>query len=87
LTFSIREILDSLEQHAFSPTGNPMFIYDYPLRIHLQAPFRAIQLTPEKQEYNKSMSSVRVVVEWIFWIVINYYKFVDCKKNLTIGLS
>lgn len=35
----------------------------YPLRIHLQAPFRQVQLKPEMEEYNKSMSSVRVAVE------------------------
>ena len=33
------------------------------------------------------MSSVRVSVEWIFGDVVNYFKFTDFKKNLTIGLS
>ena len=39
--------LDDLEQHAFSPCGIPMCVYDdpaYPLRIHLQAPFREMHL-------------------------------------------
>lgn len=73
-------LLDLLEQHAFSPAGNPMCIYGdpaYPLRIYLQAPFRQVQLTPEMEEYNKSMSSVRVAVEWIFGDIVTYFKFVD----------
>ncbi len=82
--------LDDLEQHAFSPCGIPMCVYGdpaYPLRVHLQAPFREMQLTPEMEEFNKSMSSVRVAVEWIFGDIINYFKFLDFKKNLKIGLS
>ena len=39
------------------------------------------------EEFNKSMSSVRVAVEWIFGDIINYFKFLDFKKNLKIGLS
>ena len=33
------------------------------------------------------MSRVRVSVEWVFGDVLNYFKFVDFKKNLKIGLS
>ena len=83
-------LLHHLEQHAFLPAGNPMCIYGdpaYPLRVHLQAPFRQVQLTPEMEEYNQSMSSVRVAVEWIFGDITNCFKFVDLKKNLKIGLS
>ena len=32
------------------------------------------------------MSKVRVEVEWIFADVINYFKFLDFKKNLKVGL-
>ena len=39
------------------------------------------------EEFNKSMSAVRVLVEWIFGDIINYFKFVDFKNNLKIGLS
>lgn len=59
----------------------------YPLRVHLQSPFRDARLTPEMQAFNASMSSVRVSVEWIFGDVVNSFKFVDFKKNLKIGLS
>ena len=44
-------------------------------------------MTPLQNEWNKEMSSVRVSVEWIFGDVINYYKFLDFRKNLKIELS
>ena len=59
----------------------------YPLRVHLQGPFRNSHLTPLMKAYNGSMSSVRVFVEWLFGDIIEYFKFVDFKKNLKIGMS
>ena len=53
----------------------------YHLRLHLQAPFREAQLTPEMVAYNKGMSRVRVVVEWSFGDIANYFKFMDFKKK------
>ena len=53
----------------------------YPLRPHLQAPFRGNNLTNDQIEWNKSMSAVRVFVEWIFGATINYFKFMDLKKK------
>ena len=63
--------------------GNPA----YPLRVHLQAPFRHGILTPMMEGYNAEMSSVRVTVEWLFGDIINDFKFLDFKKNLKIGMS
>ena len=83
-------LLRNLEQNAFLPDGRPACIYGdppYPLRIHLQAPFRAVRLTPDMEAFNKSMSNVRVSVEWIFGDIVNYFKFMDFKKNLKIGMS
>ncbi len=83
-------LLDSLQQHAFSHIGRPLCIYGdpaYPLWVHLQAPYRAAVLTLQMQEFNRSMSAVRVSVQWFFGDIINYFKFVDLKKNLKIGLS
>ena len=37
--------------------------------------------------YNASMSAVRFSVEWLFGDIINYFKNLDFKKNLKIGLS
>lgn len=79
-----------LSQYAFSSTGDPMCLYGdpaYPLRIHLQAPFRNAVLTPQMHFFNESMSSVRESVEWLFADIVNYFKFLDFKKNLKLQLS
>ena len=83
-------LLNDLEHHSFSPTGNPMCIYGhpaYPLHTYLQAPFRNALLTAQMEDFNKSMSSVRSSVEWIFRDIVSSFKFLDFKKNLKIGLS
>ena len=36
--------------------------------------------------YNNSMSSVRVSVEWLFGDIVDYFKFIDLKKNFKIGM-
>ena len=83
-------LYNSLQAHAVSTTGQPMCIYGdpaYPLRIHLQAPFRQRVLTPQQQASNGSMSAARSSVEWLFSDIVNYFKFLDFKKNLKIGPS
>jgi len=84
-------LLHVLRQHAISPGGHPMCVYGdpaYPLHVHLQAPFRnGVHMTPQMMAYNKSMSEVRVSVEWVFGDIANYFKFMDFKKNLKIELS
>ena len=83
-------LLQELQQYAFSPTGQPMCVYGdlaYPLRVHLQTPFRRMPLTALMQDYNASMSAVRISVKWLFGDIINSFKFKDYKKNLKIGLS
>ena len=59
----------------------------YPLRVRLQTSFRNMILTPQIVNFNKGMSSVRVSVEWLFGDIVEYFKFVDFKKNLKIRLS
>ncbi|KAK3728021.1 hypothetical protein QZH41_009525 [Actinostola sp. cb2023] len=84
-------LLQQLQQYAISPNGRRMCIYGdpaYPLRPQLQCPFRNVPaLTPQMQAFNTSMSSVRISVEWLFGDIVNFFKFVDYKKNLKIGLS
>ena len=75
-------LLHVLEQHAFSPVGQPMCVYGdpaYPLRVHLQAPFRDAVMTPQMAVYNASMSATRASVEWLFGYIINYFKLMDFK--------
>ena len=52
--------------------GNPTA---YPLYSHLQKPFQGPRLNDEQKEFNTSMSSVRMSVEWLFCDLINYFKF------------
>ena len=83
-------LLPLLNTYSHDPAGNQLCIYGdpaYPLRIHLQAPFRGPGLTHIQKQYNKAMSRVRVSVEWVFGDIVNYFAFVDFKKNLKIGLS
>ena len=50
-------------------------------------PFRGLHLTPLQRQFNTAMSSVRASVEWVFGDIINYFSFLDFKKNLKLGLS
>ncbi|XP_065067584.1 uncharacterized protein LOC135693124 [Rhopilema esculentum] len=73
-------LLQLLEQHSVSPNGDIMCIYGdpaYPLRPHLQAPFRNADLRERQHLWNQRMSAVRVSVEWLFGDIINYFKFLD----------
>ena len=65
-------LLQDLQNHAYSPTGQPLCIY--------------AQLSSLMHEYNRSMSQVRIAVEWLFGDIANSFKFTDYKKNLKIGL-
>ena len=83
-------LLNQLQKYSFSTAGNILSIYGdpaYPLRPHLQSPFRGAHLTPLQNDWNKSMSAARVSVEWIFGDIINYFKFLDFKKNLKVQFS
>ena len=83
-------LMNQLEMHSHNTVGQPLCIYGdpaYPLRVHLMAPYKNLPLTPEQQAFNKSMSSVRTAVEWVFGDITNYFSFLDFKRNLKIGLS
>jgi len=83
-------LLPQLQLYSHTPTGDPLCIYGdmgYPLRPQLQTPFQGLHLTPLQQDFNLAMSRVRTSVEWIFGDIINYFSFLDYKKNLKIGLS
>ena len=80
-------LLTQLQQHPFSPNGQPLCVYGDPaylLRIHLQGPFKGANLTPLQRDYNKSMSQVHTSVEWVFGEIVDYFRF---RKNLKIRLS
>lgn len=55
-------LLNELERHAFSPTGQALCIYGdpaYPHRVHLQRPFQYGLLTQQMQNFNGSIVRVR----------------------------
>lgn len=84
------ELLPRLEAHCIYPAGQPLCVYGdpaYPLRVHLQGPFKGAIQTPMEHAFNQSMSKVRVSVEWVFGDIVNYFAFLDFKKNLKVGLS
>ena len=69
-------LLASLEVHCNAPAGEPLCIYGdpaYPLRRHLQTPYREDHLSDEQRAFNSSMSSVRVAVEWVFGDITTYF--------------
>ena len=71
----------------------PIFLEQYARAIqeYNMCPFRegdyGRALTPRMIAFNSAMSSVRVSVEWLFGDVTNYFRFIDFKKNLRIGMS
>ena len=73
-------LLRDQQQFAFSHTGQPTCVYgdpSYPLRVHLQAPFRHGVLTDQMEAYNASMSAVKSSVGWLLGDIINNFKCLD----------
>ncbi|KAK7106300.1 uncharacterized protein [Littorina saxatilis] len=82
-------LLDHMERH-YNINGQPLCIYGdpaYPQRPHLYRPFLGHNLTPQQQQFNTDMSSVRQVVEFGFGKVVENWAFLDYKKNLKLFLS
>ena len=81
-------ILQKLEEklrppRVFALYGDPA----YPLGMHILAPYRGAVVTREQQLFNKRMSKVRVSVEWAFGKVVQYFAFLDFRKNLKVLLQ
>lgn len=86
-------LLPALRNHAYDTNGRPLCIYGdlaYLLRPQLMTPYRQGDypvFTQDMIDFNTAMSSVRISVEWLFGDISTYFKFIDFKKNLKIGLS
>ena len=83
-------ILPLLQQYSINQDGNQLCIYGdlaYPLRPQLQTPFSNPQLNPQKAACNTAMSKARVGVEWVFGDIVNFFRFLNFKKKLKLGLS
>ena len=73
--------------YSHDAIGNPLAIYGdpaYPHKVHVQCPYKGINLTDAQKQFNWSM---RVCVEWPFEEVVKYFAFNDLKKNLKIRLQ
>ena len=76
-----------LKNISFDQCNQPLSVYGDPaylLRVHLQRPFKntAAGLTPEHINYKNAMSQVLTSVELVFGNILNYFGFLDFKKNL-----
>nr|XP_047144740.1 uncharacterized protein LOC124818226 [Hydra vulgaris] len=83
-------LLNKLAVCSFNSNREPLCVYGdpaYPHRVNLQYGFKGANISPEQLIWNKNMSKVRVAVEWVFGDIVNYFKFLDFKKNLKVGLS
>lgn len=84
-------LLHDLQQNRFNSTGEPLCLYGdpvYPLSVHLLSPFfKRANLNQQQKDLNSAMSSACEAVEWDFSKVLNYFAFVDFKKNLNIKCS
>ena len=83
-------LLAELQQFSFDGNGQPLCLYGdpaYPISAHLLGPFKGQNLNEQQMDFNRAMSALRESVEWGFGKVVNYFKFVDFKKNLKIELS
>lgn len=58
-----------------------------PLRPQIMVPFRGNDLTVEQAAFNRQMSAVRISVEWGFQKILQYFPFVDFKKNMKLLLQ
>ena len=59
----------------------------YGVSRHILAPFHGARLTPQQQDFNRAMSKVRVSVEWAFGKILQYFVYMDFKKNQKILLQ
>ena len=80
------QVLNQLQRLSINPHRDTLCVYGdpaYPLRPQLQDPFCSARLTNIQQAWNKSMSEVRVSVEWVIGDVVNSFKFLDFKICLS----
>lgn len=72
------------------PNGQPYVIYGdpaYGLSCNILAPYRGAQLSQQQKDFNRSMSRVRISVEWTFGKLLQYFSFVDFKRNNKVLLQ
>ena len=71
---AVSQLYDDLRNFAFDPVDRTMCLYGdpaYPIRVHLQAPFRVGILTRDMEIFNECMSAAHSSVEWLFGDIVN----------------
>ena len=79
-----------LENFSIGRNGERLCIYGDPtdsLRRYFLGPYRGAQIIPDQNEFNKSMSKVRISIEWLSGNVIENFTFSEYRKSEKIGLS
>jgi len=77
-------------QRFVKQNGEPYVIYGdpaYGITRNILAPFRGAHLTADQEIFNRDMTKVRISVEWGFGKIIQYFAYLDFKKNLKILLQ
>ena len=72
------------------PNGEPYVLYGdpaYGLSQNILSPFCGLNLSLQEKKFNKEMSSVRISVEWSFGKLLQYFAYLDFKKNQKILLQ
>ena len=89
-TLYVKSELDEMLPYVLN-YGNEKFCLfgdsGYNERWYLIVPFSGTSMNPPQQLFNKSMSSVRITIEWIFKEIKLYYSTVDFKRKLRLGES
>ena len=73
-----------------TPNGSPYVLYGdpaYGLSWNILSPFRGAHLSAQEQEFNRDMSAVRIAVEWSFGKILQYFAYLDFRKNQKILLQ
>lgn len=84
------DLYNQLVQYAVDTNGNVLCIYGdpaYPHRPQLQCPLQGPRISQDEKDWNTAMCKVRASIQWVFGDIINYFKFLDFKKNLKVQLS
>lgn len=87
------ELGSKLEAHAFNDRGESLYIYGdaaYGLQPNVIGSIKAMpgrELTQMEKTFNNCMSRQRIIVEWAFGKVNQYFGYVDYNKGMKIGLS
>ena len=59
----------------------------YTIMSHIDRGFRGANLNPVQKAYNRSLSKVRICVEWMFGKVVKEFGFIDHWANHKVRLQ